>query len=490
MIGKGDIRVSFERAILEASMASLRRKVWSSYDTVVKGPKPRGTKTKEIIRARFGNNLNGVAENNIRLVLTDAGIKITDIKLHEPGRVRDGKSLGSNDYYTFEIKTDIGILWITNSTIELDDGTESQIAKKALTPNAIGIEDTIYKSPTVLIKDIKSGLKTIRGIDDNIKEVLVLICESINKNTKTTHKDMSSFYSEEVKVSIAIDDIDPSFELDLKSIRNIVNDFGEVLDGLYLLNTIKSVGSGLQFPGAANESLSDLYFDGYNVSSKASKGGGKPGIGALINIIYDSKLTGVKYTPDSSSESDLHEILLSIKEKASKSGMLDTVMTYITIAQLLDKSKTEMPGISYLLEVSGLDINGITDRAQLISFLINLAEESESSFNDFLIEFWKRSSIKPKDKPDAKKFLKNENASMLYYPIAVELTRILNDKYRKDLNTLINKFLVVKQMYFAISFNTYVVSIVSKSSNNSKNSKFMARGSAKTFNAGLAYEMK
>ena len=58
------------------------------------------------------------------------------------------------------------------------------------------------------------------------------------------------------------------------------------------------------------------------------------------------------------------------------------------------------------------------------------------------------------------------------------------------LKTLINKFLVVKQMYFGIDVKKDSLSIRSTSSSTIKAATFMARGSSKNFNAGLAYEMK
>lgn len=492
MIGKGNVRIGFERAILESNFSAFRRLILKSYNKIVKGPVPRGTKRKEVIRARFGNNFDGTAENNIKRMLAHAGIEFSEIKQHAPGVVRDGKDLGSNDYFTYEITSDeFKTVWITNSTVDLDDGSESLIGKKELTPSAVGVEGTTYKSEQNLIKDIISGLSTIKSIDDNVRKNLINICESINKNVNVSHNTMTDFYDDSsVKIKIPITEVEPAFKLDGRSTRNLVNDFGEILDGLYLLNTIKNKGTGMIFPSAANESLSDIWFDGYNISSKASKGGGRPGIGALVGVISNSATEGNKFKSDNKKEVELHDMLLAIRNEAFISGRLDTVMTYLTVAKRLDSKLLKGGGLEYLLEVSGLKLDAITNRSQIVSFLRNLAEKSSEDFDNFIYEFWKKANIKPKIKPDSKLFLEKENASLVYYPIAVELTRILNAEYRPELSVLINKFLVVKQLYFNISFESGIITIESKSSKSSSNSKFMARGSANLFNAGLGYEMK
>ena len=70
------------------------------------------------------------------------------------------------------------------------------------------------------------------------------------------------------------------------------------------------------------------------------------------------------------------------------------------------------------------------------------------------------------------------------------MARVLNKYYKEALKSLINKLLVVKQMYFGIDINKNVLTIRSTSSNTIKGAAFQARGSARTFNAGLGYEMK
>ena len=113
-----------------------------------------------------------------------------------------------------------------------------------------------------------------------------------------------------------------------------------------------------------------------------------------------------------------------------------------------------------------------------------------NKFDKFIVDYRKLCGVKPKLPMTAETFLKDPIGDGFYYPFAVQIAKVLNKDYAEALKTLINKFLVVKQMYFGIDVKKGSLSIKSTSSSTIKAAKFMARGSAKNFNAGLAYEMK
>jgi hypothetical protein len=272
-------------------------------------------------------------------------------------------------------------------------------------------------------------------------------------------------------------------------LRNIINDFGEVLDGVYIVKTVKNLGTSLIFPGSGNEALADLYVEPWAISSKAKKGGGKPSINALVSVCANNAAAGHKLNTTDVREQELYDIMIAFSG-IIKGNKLPTVESYILAANVLIKNGLmKNSGFEYFLEVSGLDINSI-DRTHIMSFLESLATTDPEKFDAFIVEYRKRTGVNPTQKMTAESFLAHPIGDGFYYPFAVEIAKILNNNYQEALKTLINKFLVVKQMYFGIDIKRNTISIRSTSSNTIKAAAFMARGSAKTFNAGLAYEMK
>jgi hypothetical protein len=91
---------------------------------------------------------------------------------------------------------------------------------------------------------------------------------------------------------------------------------------------------------------------------------------------------------------------------------------------------------------------------------------------------------------DAAEFLKKGKGDEFFYPLAVETVRVLNTHYQDAILTIVNKLLVVKQMYLSIDLTKKSIKFTATSSDTVSKVIFAARGSSKTFNAGLGYEMK
>ena len=113
----GDIRNNFQiamnRAINEALSAKTtkaKQPLWDSYfKNVDVAALPINTKQREVIRAPFGSNFGGVAEENIKKMFVGAGYELSDIQFNEKGVLRSPKNdLGSNDYPTYVVITTDG----------------------------------------------------------------------------------------------------------------------------------------------------------------------------------------------------------------------------------------------------------------------------------------------------------------------------------------------------------------------------------------------
>jgi hypothetical protein len=484
----GDIRAKFEAAmyLYEAKATSKEKQVYfDAYRKTVGLGEPKGTKSQELIRAPFGADLDGTAENNIKSMFTEVGKTVSSIEYFSKGQVRQGKKLGSDNYASYKITlSDNTEVWITNSTVELEDGGNQEIGKKDLTPAKLGVSGIIFKDAASLIKVIEGNIKMYNSISEGTQDFLISLAHDVNNNSTTRFNNMEEYFNigkseETIKLS-------SNHSIDAKSLNNIVNDYGEILDGVYLLSVIKDIGNGLEFPSAQNEALSDLWVDGWNVSSKAAKGGGRPGIDAIVKACAIHANSGLDLALNTS-ETELYNILLDI-DKLRKGNQLPSVDVYIQIANTLMKSgKMENSGFEYFLKTSGNSIDDLK-RADILSFIIELAEDPEG-YNQFFKEFWLKCGTAPTKPESPENIIKHKKGDEFYYPFAVEVVNNLNKWYRGDLAIIINKLLVVKQMYLTIDLRNDLIKFLGTSSGTIPMARFVARGSSSMFNAGLGYEM-
>jgi|TARA_R110000782_G_scaffold3680_1_gene13293 hypothetical protein len=463
---------------------------WDSYFKNVKGAKdPTNTKRDEVIRAPFG--LNGTeAEENIKKMFKGASVNVADIVFNEIGVLRRN-GLGSNDYPTYTvITTDGDEYYVTNNIIELEGGGISEIGKKVTNPNGMGIADRDFNNASEVVTALEKNLKTLPW-SDSTKNYMLGLANAVRDKSSAKFANMEAFWNAgEVKETISLDGyIDPKSKPDERSMRNLVNDYGEVLDGIYILKTVKNLGNPLVFPESGNEALADIYVSPWAISAKAKTGGGKPSINALVDVVNAHSVEGKDLNPADKREQELYDLLLELG--SIKVGTkLKTVESYIAASnRLMGLGLLKNSGYELFLKKSELNPD-LIDRNDMMQWLTDFATNDPSGFDKWIVEYVKATGVKPKDKLTAAKFLKNKRGDAFYYPFAVQVARVLNKYYKEALKSLINKLLVVKQMYFGIDINKNVLTIRSTSSNTIKGAAFQARGSARTFNAGLGYEMK
>jgi hypothetical protein len=463
---------------------------WDSYFKNVKGAKdPTNTKRDEVIRAPFG--LNGTeAEENIKKMFKGASVNVADIVFNEIGVLRRN-GLGSNDYPTYTvITTDGDEYYVTNNIIELEGGGISEIGKKVTNPNGMGIADRDFNNASEVVTALEKNLKTLPW-SDSTKNYMLGLANAVRDKSSAKFANMEAFWNAgEVKETISLDGyIDPKSKPDERSMRNLVNDYGEVLDGIYILKTVKNLGNPLVFPESGNEALADIYVSPWAISAKAKTGGGKPSINALVDVANAHSVEGKDLNPADKREQELYDLLLELG--SIKVGTkLKTVESYIAASnRLIGLGLLKNSGYELFLKKSELNPD-LIDRNDMMQWLTDFATNDPSGFDKWIVEYVKATGVKPKDKLTAAKFLKNKRGDAFYYPFAVQVARVLNKYYKEALKSLINKLLVVKQMYFGIDINKNVLTIRSTSSNTIKGAAFQARGSARTFNAGLGYEMK
>ena len=485
-------------ALLEASIyqpkdrVALRKPFWDAYYDSVSQSSPKGTKPKEIIRAPFGLDSDGTAEDRIKLMFKKAGVNFDKIEKFQPGEIRDGKNLGSRLYYSYKITSGSDIYWVTNSTVEISDGRTQEVGGKDLTAKKLGLCNKVYHDAQHIIRDIETGLQSIKTIKESTSDFLLCLAKIVASDSTSKYLSMEEFFRIG-KVEEIIKFKGNQFHIDDRSLTNIVNDFGEVLDGIYLLSTIKRIDEGLEFPEGETEALSDMWMDGWNVSSKSEKGGAKPSINALVKVCKQSEDKLNELDLQTTEEHELFQMMLSLFELKGSKNILPTVESYTLIAsKLLQNGKLSTDsGFGYFIDY--FRVNKVTSalhRKTILNYLLELVDENPEEYTKFMTEFWKRCNFKPTSPMTPDQFIKSKKGDEFYYSLAVEVAAALNEHYSKAIVTLINKLLVVKQMYLSINLTNETIKFTSTSSDCITAVKFKPRGSSKTFDAGLGYEMK
>ena len=238
--------------------------------------------------------------------------------------------------------------------------------------------------------------------------------------------------------------------IDQLSIQNFQNDYGEILGGFMLFNLLKDTGKGIRYPQNSNEKLVDFYFDNYAISSKAGRGGTPSGdtiIQRISSMYLDDKLDF-----STIQEQDFYNYVIKVwtnPTKLARSGIYNTVMNLCNV-NIVDKANS---GYWYLIAESKLQPNLLTQDS-VVSFLDELHLD-EGKFKEFLTTLWTRAGMAWNDKKlnaayDGYIALGKNRVGIVFYPLMVEATKILNEKYTEELTQYSQLVTDVKQLYLDV----------------------------------------
>jgi hypothetical protein len=459
---------SFYPRIDEA--ASKKQQLWIDlYKKTIPNPDFVDPKSFEILRANFGPN-DGTAETNVKKILDAAGIHSNSYKIVEvPRRTsdEDAKKQISGDFSAYKIKftglahdifdkdyvKDDFLIFTNRTKVSGKTGESSVIGKKDLTPDNIKLGGNSYPSPDPVLQAVKKYLNE-KSWPDNYKKFILESSKFVVTDSKNNNKFNNFFayikvstpvtYNVPLKLFEGIDDI---------SMHNIANDYGEVLGALMFFNILRRYGKGLKYPEVSNEKMIDFFFDDYKISSKAGKGA-TPGGGAIIKKINDAYESG-EISFNEEWEIDFYENLIKPwmePEELDKSEVYNTVMT---LAKLhLNPIKS---GYAYLVSEMNAEDKDIK-REDIIKFTDDLIK-NDKKFDKFIVEFIelsKASFTKPTLDRYKKEYIQkiahgdNSRIGLIFYPIIVELVKILNKKYANMLTVYTQKVSDIKQVYLEV----------------------------------------
>ena len=426
---------------------------------------PKNTKSGEIIRAKFG--LDGKeAEENIKKLFAEAGFPVSSLQSHMPGSIRDGDRKGSNEYYTYEVRSGAETFFVTNSAKTTKSGEVQEIGRKVVGPANLGLSG-VYRDAASLIRTVTGAIESVSWMKPSTKEILRNLAISAG-NVRPRFNNMKEFFesknhSDYVMLSSDLDGLDPS------SLQNVVNDFGEVLDGIYILSSVRSIKDGLEFPEESNRPLLDIICDGYMISSKDVRGGGSPSAAPIISALQDSSLTLDE------KEKELASILTPLIGK----GVYEQ---YMSLADSLLSKKSLSSDSAYQHLLTAMGVSSSPSQSDLEKYLANLPEDD---YVKLVADLEKKSGRQAK-KPalDSKKRI-----GPVFVNITKECGDTLNDRYQDAFSSVTTKVLSLKQIYLAIKVKDKKMEFTSKSSDIMK-AKFETSKSTpeNPFNAGLSFK--
>ena len=430
-----------------------------SKSTDVTGVSSRKGDTGEVLRANFGPN-DGTAEKSIKdFLLKHAGIKPNTYKI-------ESLPVGiiSSDYSAYKIIIQRGVknklgqdygisdfFIITNRyKISKKTGEASVIGRKDLTPDRLGLPKHEYHNAAALYAKVEPYIKASK-YPDNYKEFILQstreVMDSSNSGKFTNFNKYANAPTQVLNYKITESLFDG---IDQLSIQNFQNDYGEILGGFMLFNLLQDTGKGIRYPQNSNEKLVDFYFDNYAISSKAGRGGTPSGdtiIQRISSMYLDEKLDF-----STIQEQDFYNYVIKVwtnPTKLARSGIYNTVMNLCNV-NIVDKANS---GYWYLISESKLQPNLLTQDS-VVSFLDELHLD-ETKFKEFLNTLWTRSGMAWNDKKlnaayDGYIALGKNRVGIVFYPLMVEATKTLNEKYTKQLTQYSQLVTDVKQLYLDV----------------------------------------
>ena len=459
-IGKVDVIIE-ARKITKKSVEEFWKKQFKSImkSTDTAGVSSRKGDTGEVLRANFGAN-DGAAELSIDKFLLKSGLKkgTYEIEMLPIGVI-------SSDYNAYKINikkptsNKLGqeyspseFFIITNRyKISKKTGEAAIIGKKDLTPDRMGLPKHEYQNSTALYSKVERYINSSK-LPDNYKNFILASTREVIENGSNLDK-FTDFkkYANAPTQSLSYLITESLFEgIDAISIKNFQNDYGEVLGGFMLFNLLKDSGAGIRYPKNSNEKLVDFYFDNYSISSKAGKGGTPSGdtiIQRISSMYLDDKLDF-----DTIQEKDFYNNVIKVwtnPRKLARSSIYNTVMNLCNV-NIPDDNNS---GYWYLTKQSNLQPDLLTQDS-VVSFLDELHLD-ENKFKEFLNNLWTKAGMAWNDKKlnaayDGYTALGKNRVGIVFYPLMVEATKILNKKYTSQLTQYSQIVTDVKQLYLDV----------------------------------------
>lgn len=242
------------------------------------------TKANEVLRAFLGNS-DDEAVNICKVLLQSIGID-ENLYTTKVGMYDKISRTFRAIQITFNSPVKVGnskieqgdVMYITNKTTIISD--------KRLSPQGLGL--TVHTKQNI-IAAVKKGLDAAEDIDINVRNILVFLCEQINKDTQEGTLNYYDLVAGKVGTQERTYTLPNTYNMDLVSdpqVKNTIEkDFGEVLGSIFMLNALNDA-THVSYDSSVTTKMIDYVIeiiDGttkepidVEISAKAAKKGNAP----------------------------------------------------------------------------------------------------------------------------------------------------------------------------------------------------------------------
>lgn len=461
-----------------ANSRSLKSKLWWDLDKVIsdnnfdvqKTWQRSGDATREISALICSNN--DEFYNIINAFIKEISGKYSVEYDENEGLNLYGRAVkASGSYSAVKLKVNGEIFFITLFGKTDSNGISSVLSGKSLTPDDFGFAGEIFLSDKeVLDAVLTSNLyNKIKSKNSYITEFIYTLIEAINTSVSigqfTEEGAFSScsinqfFNNKTGKLTINFESNYTDKLNDLAQhiadadINTIGKNFGEILSPYVLFLLYKNIDRKLilNFPATSNNRTIDYIFNSNFVSAKFGGGANASGIGAWKK--YKSIINEFPEYRDSLTQMERNFI-----DEVMSTYEFPAMSQYAILTQkfILDQNKELRDYLNIDLSNLNPDDNKNKDLSKIIDELIS--KFSDDTIKEWFEKYYKLAEYKPGDyTPDkmSVKFIKSLSPGVrigvILYPLWNRMKNAINDKYKNEITSVINKLTNFKQIYLSFS---------------------------------------
>lgn len=424
----------------------------------------------------------------------------------EKGIETKNAEVGSGMYDAYKVDCDSYVFYVVNT-----GSTGKTVGKKKTTPDALRLDEMgPWLDAPSLVVDIKNQLDNRELVPDPKIAAYLYDCATTVLNQTEVGKwgDVNVLMAQKGKwASVEYKLNDEHSAVPDADKKDIVNDFGEVLDAVYLLKAVTNVKTtenpGLSFPKGSNNPLSDILLDGVRISCKSEKQGGKPSIQPVVEEsisrykagTWNGKEEGVTLTPK---EEELLNMFKAVDALKKVGQWLNSIDVYLYFAEAMNPKMEQLAPLALKrLNYLKSKIPGGLKKDNVIKYFEDTLK-TPAKKEAFIKEYFKATGFKAtKDELDYSGSALDMIAP-IYYPLATEVVVALNKYFGPTseepgvFTTVMRKFISYHQLYLGISAKADpdTIRISGVSSHEVPRVEFYARASSNKWNAGMGFEWK
>lgn len=420
----------------------------------------------ELFRGFIGNTEDD-AINNANKFLQKCGLSDSEYNLEY--NLKDDEASGQypSIKVTFNNKIKTDILSCDKDYYLFIVNTVGKVKRKELTPSALGVADHKFCSSG----ELKNIIKTTTS-KNQYNAILVNLFDILTVKDEAKKESLDEILNEDIK----FENINIG-EIDKQTLMTILVDFGEILGGAYLLNTLKGDHT-LMFPGKSNFKNVDYFID-YNevktetdddinkstisISAKAGTGADPSCVSMAQTILSQLKTNIISKNNLDNVDSDFLEYIIPALGTLDKGFNNSSIITCQNkLFNFLSDKDVKYNNIMKLLSDNQL----YSRKKEAFNFnrLKNMFHNEKEKIYEIIKTLYDKNHLdyKPSDKfnitdgINCELFNNIDKYRDLYYgciayPLRASIVKYLNDNYHESISTCCKLGLGYYQIYVKYS---------------------------------------